>query len=84
MLKPAERFFNKGGVGWLDSLYALYVFDRGSFDFPRLNTHAASVIIGTEYRGVDFHPRNAEEVQQAGLQPPMVQPSFWLFSAGAG
>ena len=56
MLKPAERFFNKGGVGWLDSLYALYVFDRGSFDFPRLNTHAASVIIGTEYRGVDFPP----------------------------
>lgn len=83
-VETGSAFFNKGGMGWLDSLYALYVFDRGSFDFPRLNTHAATAIIGTEYRGVDFHPRNAEEVQQAGLQPPMVQPAFWLFGAGAG
>lgn len=83
-VETGSAFFNKGGMGWLDSLYALYVFDRGSFDNPRINTHAASVIIGTEYRGIDFHPRNADEVHAAGLPVPSVRPSFWLFSAGAG
>lgn len=83
-LESGSAFFNKGGAGWIDSLYALYVFDRGSFDNPRINTYASSVIIGSEYRDVEFHPRRAEEVQAAGMRPPAVRPSFWLFGAGSG
>lgn len=78
------EFFNKGGVGWLDDQYALYAFDRGSFDQPRINTHSATVILGSEYRGVEFHPRRADEVQEAGLPVPEVSPDFWLFGAGTG
>lgn len=78
------EFFNKGGMGWLDDQYALYAFDRGSFDQPRINTQAATVILGSEYRGVEFHPRRADEVQQAGLSVPEVSPDFWLFGAGTG
>ncbi|MFU8860071.1 MAG: hypothetical protein ACNA8K_06585 [Cyclonatronaceae bacterium] len=83
-LESGSAFFNKGGLGWIDSLYALYIFDRGSFDNPRINTYASSVIIGSEYRDVEFHPRRAEEVQAAGMRPPAVRPSFWLFGAGSG
>jgi hypothetical protein len=83
-VETGSAFFNKGGIGWIDSLHAMYVFDRGSFDRPRLNTHAAGVFLGAEYRGVEFHPRAAEEVAAAGLPVPSVRPSFWLFGAGAG
>ncbi len=82
--ETGSGFFNKGGTGFIDSLSALYVFDRGSSDFPRINTYAASVILGSEYRGVEFHPRRAEEVEAAGLSVPNVSPSYWLFGAGTG
>ncbi|MEX0719491.1 MAG: hypothetical protein WD059_02405 [Balneolaceae bacterium] len=81
--ETGSNFFNKNGLGWLDDLYALYIFDRGSFDVKQ-NTHAATVILGSEYRGVEFHPRRAEEVQEAGLPVPNVRPDFWLFSSGSG
>lgn len=82
-------FFNKGGMGFLEELSALYVFDRGSTDTgpgggSRSNTYGASVIIGTEYRGLDFHPRQEDKIVAAGLQAPKVSPDFWLFGAGAG
>jgi hypothetical protein len=83
-VETGSAYFNKGGMGWLDEQYAMYIFDRGSADQPRINTHAASVILGSEYRGVEFHPRRASEVIQAGLQPPRVSPDFWLFGSGAG
>lgn len=83
-METGTAFFNKGGMGWIDDQYALYVFDRGSADQPRFNTYAASVILGSEYRGVEFHPRRASEVQAAGMTPPRVSPDFWLFGAGAG
>ncbi len=83
-IETGSAFFNKGGMGWLDDQYALYIFDRGSSDFPRINTQAASVILGTEYRGVEFHPRRADEVRAAGMTPPRVDPDFWLFGSGAG
>ncbi|REL24777.1 hypothetical protein DYD21_16580 [Rhodohalobacter sp. SW132] len=82
--ETGSAFFNKGGMGWLDDQYALYAFDRGSFDQPRINTHAATVILGSEYRGVEFHPRRADEVEAAGLPVPTVSPDFWLFGAGTG
>ncbi|CAN5332405.1 hypothetical protein BH23BAC3_BH23BAC3_33560 [soil metagenome] len=82
--ETGSEFFNKGGTGWLDDQYALYMFDRGSLDQPRINTHSATVILGSEYRGVEFHPRRAEEVQEAGLPVPHVSPDYWLFGAGTG
>ena len=83
-IETGGQFFNKGGTGWIDDQYALYVFDRGSFDQPRINTHAAISILGSEYRGVEFHPRRAEEVEAAGLPVPTVSPDWWLFGAGTG
>lgn len=83
-VETGTPYFNKNGMGWLDDFYAFYVFDRGSADEPRINTHAANAILGTEYRGIDFHPRNAEAVEAAGLPVPTVSPDFWLFSAGTG
>lgn len=83
-VETGSAFFNKGGLGWLDDQYAMYVFDRGSGDSPRTNTYGASVIIGSEYRGVEFHPRRADEVIAAGLPVPNVSPDFWLFGSGAG
>lgn len=82
-LETGANFFNKGGMGWLDDEYALYVFDRGSAD-EKQNTYAASVILGSEYRGVEFHPRRAQEVQDAGYNVPTLSPDFWLFNSGAG
>ncbi|MCH8568515.1 MAG: hypothetical protein LAT67_09635 [Balneolales bacterium] len=83
-VETGSAFFNKGGMGWLDDQYALYVFDRGSSDSPRINTYGANVILGSEYRDVEFHPRRAEDVQAAGLPVPSVSPDFWLFGAGTG
>ncbi len=83
-IETGSEFFNKGGTGYIDSLYALYVFDRGSFDNPRINTYAATVIMGSEYRGVEFHPRRAEQVEAAGKEVPRVSPDYWLFGAGTG
>lgn len=81
--ETGSAFFNKNGMGWLDDYYALYVFDRGSADVKQ-NTYAATVILGSEYRGVEFHPRRAEQVEDAGYNVPNVRPSFWLFGSGAG
>jgi len=82
-LETGGAFFNKGGMGWLDDEYALYVFDRGSTD-EKQNTYAANVILGSEYRGIEFHPRRAEEIIEAGFDAPSVSPDFWLFNTGAG
>ncbi|MEX0609470.1 MAG: hypothetical protein WD016_13375 [Balneolaceae bacterium] len=81
--ETGSNFFNKNGLGWLDNQHALYIFDRGSFD-EKQNTHAATVILGSEYRGVEFHPRRAEEVVEAEYSVPRVSPDFWLFGSGAG
>ncbi|MFW6348542.1 MAG: hypothetical protein ACOC2C_08045 [Cyclonatronaceae bacterium] len=83
-IETGGAFFSRNGVGWIDDYYALYVFDRGSSDTPRINTYAANTILGTEYRGLDFHPRNAERVEQEGFEAPQVTPDFWLFGAGTG
>ena len=78
------EFFNKNGLGYLDSLYTAYVFDAGSPDNPSLNTYGAMSIIGVDYRGEYFHPSNAERLQSLGYNAPFVDPSYWLFSSGTG
>ncbi len=77
-------FFNKNGVGFLDSLYTAYVFDAGSPDNPSINTYGAMSIIGAEYNGYYFHPSNKEYLEQEGFRAPFVDPSYWLFGSGTG
>ncbi len=90
-------FFNKGGFGYLDSLgradegsslYSLYAFDAGSTDNPSINTYGATVILGSEYRDIEFHPRYEhlykQDLDEMELIAPNVQAAFWLFAAGSG
>lgn len=77
-------FFNKNGLGFLDSLYTAYAFDAGSPDNPAINTYGAVSIIGAEYRDELFHPSNSERLEEIGYRPPFVDPSYWLFSSGTG
>ena len=77
-------FFNKNGIGYLDSLYTAYAFDAGSSDNPSINTYGGLSIIGAEYRGELFHPSNAEYLESKGYRAPFVDPSYWLFSSGTG
>ncbi len=77
-------FFNKNGIGYLDSLYTSYAFDAGSPDNPAINTYGAMSIIGAEYRGDFYHPANREYLEEQGKKVPFVDPSYWLFSAGTG
>jgi hypothetical protein len=78
------EFFNKNGIGYLDSLYTSYAFDAGSPDNPSINTYGAMSIIGADYRGEYFHPSNEEYLESQGYNAPFVDPSYWLFSSGTG
>lgn len=77
------QFFNKGGLGYLDSLYTIYAFDAGSNDNPSINTYGAISLIGSIYRDEFFHPLN-DNLEQKGYRTPLVGPSYWLFSSGSG
>ena len=83
-LDVGSNFFNKNGLGYLDSLYTTYVFDAGSNDNPSLNTYGGLSILGAEYRGEFLHPSNREYLESRGLRVPDVRPSYWLFANGAG
>ncbi len=81
-------FFNKNGVGFMDSLSTMYAFDAGSPDNPSINTYGAVTLIGAEYRDSFFHPSNPDTAAgmftSSGFSVPDLGPSYWLFSAGAG
>ena len=83
-LETGTNFFNKTGLGYLDDLHATYAFDARSTDSPSLNTYASVVVLGSEYRGMDFHPNHPAEIVAAGYRVPKVRPAFWQFSAGTG
>lgn len=83
-LDAGSNFFNKNGLGYVDSLYTSYVFDAGSNDEPSLNTYGGLTIMGAEYRNQFYHPSNREYLQQQGIRAPRVQPSYWLFANGTG
>ena len=82
-VETGGQFFNKGGLGFLDSLYTTYAFDAGSSDDPSLNTYGSISIIGSIYRDEFFHPFN-DELEASGYNTPMVDPSYWLFFSGTG
>ena len=77
-------FFDKAGAGYIDSLHTLYEFDANSDDFPRTDTYAGTMVLGSEYRGVDYHPRYEQEVIEAGKEVPDVSPRFWKFNQTGG
>lgn len=83
-IETGSNFYNKNGIGYLDSLYTTYVFDAGSTDNPSLNTYGAISIIGAEYNDNFYHPSNKKYLESKGLKAPYVGPSYWLFSSGAG
>lgn len=83
-LETGTNFFNKTGLGYLDNLYTAYAFDAKSTDSPSLNTYAGIVLLGADYRGLDFHPKYEAEIVAAGYRVPKVRPAYWQFSAGTG
>lgn len=83
-LETGTNFFNKTGQGYLSDLYANYAFDANSTDSPSLNTYSSVVVLGAEYRGMDFHPKYSDEIVANGYRTPKVRPAFWEFSAGTG
>tara|TARA_R110002124_G_scaffold270742_1_gene439431 strand:+ start:2371 stop:4476 length:2106 start_codon:yes stop_codon:yes gene_type:complete len=87
-IETGGDFFNKNGLGYIDSLYTMYAFDAGSNDSPSINTYGAFSIIGAEYEAEFFHPSNPDTLDDkfinSGYNVPQLGPSYWLFSAGAG
>ena len=81
-------FFNKGGLGYADTLQTSYAFNAGGTE-ETLNTYGAVTFLGAEWRDpatgqVRFvHPNTADALAAAGLPRPGVYPRWWLFS-GAG
>jgi len=92
-----SAFFNKNGLGYLDSRYTTYAFDAGSNDASSINTYGGITILGSEItdpvtgNSVFYHPANPifdpahpEHNRVSTLPVPKVDPSYWLFSAGTG
>lgn len=84
-------FFNKGGLGYIDSLNTSYAFNSSGPEElanPSLNTYGASAFMGAEW--VDprtgerrfFHPEVADEYVADGYAPPRSNYRWWQFSGG--
>ncbi len=85
--ESGSAFFNKNGIGFLDSLYASYAFNAGGSE-ETINTYGAIVFLGAEWREPRsgrrrfFHPDVAASYVQDGYAPPQVNPRWWIFSGG--
>lgn len=83
-----SAFFNKGGVGFIDSLTTAYAFNAGGTE-ETINTYGSIAVLGAEWTNPDtgqrrfFHPSVADEYAADGLVPPMVNPRWWLFSGSS-
>ncbi len=71
-------FFNKGGGGYIDSLYAVYAFDV-SGDPGYTNSYGASQFLGMEWRDRFIHPNTAADLANEGFPRPRVNANFWVF-----
>ena len=80
-------FFNKGGLGFVDSLYASYAFNAGGAE-ETINTYGSITFLGAEWKDPQtgstryFHPELAAEYEADGYSAPRVNPRWWGFSGG--
>ncbi|TSA49331.1 MAG: hypothetical protein D4R43_04025 [Sphingobacteriales bacterium] len=78
-----SAFFSKGGVGYIDSLYALYAYDVNG-DPGYTNSYGATQFLGIVWRDQFFHPHNASQFLQQGLSDPKVNANFWKYKTDDG
>ncbi len=82
-----SAFFNKNGLGWIDSLQASYAFNAGG-DEETVNTYGAISFLGAEWRDPAtgqkrfFHPTLGAEYEADGYTAPYVNLRWWQFSGG--
>ena len=82
-----SAFFNKGGYGYIDSLYTTYAFNAGGAE-ETINTYGAITVLGAEWEDPAtgqrrfFHPNRAAVYEQDGYPAPYVNPRWWSFSGG--
>jgi hypothetical protein len=85
--ESGSAFFNKGGLGYIDSLQTSYAFNAGGQEETQ-NTYGAVSFLGGEWtnpatgRERFFHPSVAERYQRDGLTRPYLNPRWWKFSGG--
>ena len=77
-------FFNKGGGGYLDSLWAVYVYQVTGDDLDYTRSYGANQVLGAQWRGMYFHPSNADTFQELGYTAPEVNAHFWNFREFTG
>jgi hypothetical protein len=77
-----SAFFNKGSIGYEDTLSALYAYDvTGDPGFT--NSYGAIQFLGIDWRGQYFHPNNASTFTNQGLPAPRANPNYWLYNVAA-
>lgn len=87
--EAGSNFFNKNGLGFLDSLNAMYAFNAGGTE-ETINTYGSIAFLGAEWEDPRtgqrrfFHPNVADQYRQDGYAPPRVDPRWWGFSGGSG
>ncbi|MGZ5243021.1 MAG: hypothetical protein ACXWDO_07610 [Bacteroidia bacterium] len=82
--ETGSNFFNKGGGGVIDSLFALYAYQVSGDDADYTRSYGASQVLGIDYRNLYFHPNNAQNLQAAGYNAPKVNYNFWNFRDFSG
>ena len=82
-------FFNKGGLGWIDSLQTSYAFNAGGTE-ETLNTYGGLSILGAEWTSnttgerLFYHPSARASLAERGYAAPASNPRWWVFSGGTG
>ena len=80
-----SAFFNKGGLGYLDTLQTTYAFNAGGAE-ETINTYGAISFLGARWRDPQtgdarfFHPNVGAAYRADGLPAPRVNPRWWIFS----
>lgn len=80
------EFFNKNGLGFIDSLMTNYAFNAGGNE-ETLNTYGAFSILGAEWTDPSgqkrfFAPGTRDVYDQASIPGPRANPRYWFFSGG--
>lgn len=78
-----SAFYNKGAGFFLDSLQTITVFQKYGDDIDYTGNYAAMRVLGAEWRGMFFHPNNAQQFADSSLPKPNVYGNFWLFGSSS-